>query len=70
MIIAVGGGSVIDMAKLIIFFKNKKHPYTDHFTSNLKSAVQKSDYIFICVGTPTLKNGRAANLTFVFIKLP
>lgn len=37
LIIAVGGGSVIDMAKLIIFFKNKKHPYTDHFTSNLKS---------------------------------
>ena len=36
------------------------------FTSDLKSAVQKSDYIFICVGTPTLKNGRAANLNFVF----
>jgi alcohol dehydrogenase class IV len=37
LIIAVGGGSVIDMAKLIIFFKNKKYPYTDYFTSNLKS---------------------------------
>ncbi len=36
------------------------------FTSNLKDAVYKSDYVFICVGTPTLKNSRSANLTFVF----
>ena len=36
------------------------------FTSDLKDAVYKSDYVFICVGTPTSKNSRAADLTFVF----
>ena len=36
------------------------------FTSNLKSAVEKSDIIFICVGTPTKKNGNSANLNYVF----
>ena len=36
------------------------------FTSNLKSAVEKSDIIFICVGTPTKKNSNSANLNYVF----
>ena len=36
------------------------------FTSDLKKAVQNSDIIFICVGTPTKKNGISANLKYVF----
>ena len=36
------------------------------FTSNLKESVLKSDIIFICVGTPTSKKNRSANLQFVF----
>ena len=36
------------------------------FTSDLKSAVEKSDIIFICVGTPTKKNSNSANLNYVF----
>ena len=36
------------------------------FTSDLKTAVQKSDIIFICVGTPTKKNSNSANLKYVF----
>ncbi len=36
------------------------------FTSNLKKAVQNSDIIFICVGTPTKKNSNSANLKYVF----
>ena len=36
------------------------------FTSNLKLAVEKSDIIFICVGTPTKKNSNSANLNYVF----
>ena len=36
------------------------------FSSNLKDCVIKSDIIFICVGTPTKKNGRDADLTQVF----
>ena len=35
------------------------------FTTNLKLAVQKSELIFICVGTPTSKNG-SADLKYVF----
>ncbi len=36
------------------------------FTTDLKHAVQKSDIIFICVGTPTNKNNNSANLKYVF----
>ena len=36
------------------------------FSSNLKDSVIKSDIIFICVGTPTKKNGNDADLTQVF----
>tara|TARA_Y100000590_G_scaffold405590_1_gene494039 strand:+ start:5638 stop:6918 length:1281 start_codon:yes stop_codon:yes gene_type:complete len=35
------------------------------FTTNLSDAVKKSDIVFICVGTPTAKNG-SANLNFVY----
>ncbi len=43
-------------------FKQKKL----FFTTDLKLAVQKSDIIFICVGTPTNKNSNSANLKYVF----
>ena len=36
------------------------------FTSDLKKAVQNSDIIFICVGTPTKKNSNSADLKYVF----
>ena len=36
------------------------------FTTNLKLAVRNSDIIFICVGTPTLKKSRSADLRQVF----
>ena len=36
------------------------------FTTNLSDAVKKSDIIFICVGTPTLKKSRIADLQYVF----
>ena len=36
------------------------------FTTDLKSAVEKADIIFICVGTPTNKNSNSANLNYVF----
>jgi len=36
------------------------------FTSNIKLAVKSSDIIFICVGTPTSKNNKSANLHYVF----
>jgi UDPglucose 6-dehydrogenase len=36
------------------------------FTNNLKEAVSKSDIIFICVGTPTKKNGVSADLSQVY----
>ena len=36
------------------------------FTTNIKSAIKKSDIIFICVGTPTSKKTNSANLKYVF----
>ena len=36
------------------------------FSTNLKESVIKSDIIFICVGTPTKKNGNAADLRQIF----
>ena len=36
------------------------------FTSDLRSAVKNSDIIFICVGTPTLKKSRSADLRNIF----
>ena len=36
------------------------------FTTNLSDAVKRSQIIFICVGTPTKKNGNAADLSQVY----
>ena len=36
------------------------------FSTNLKDSISKSDIIFICVGTPTKKNGSAADLNQIF----
>jgi UDPglucose 6-dehydrogenase len=37
-----------------------------NFSNDLASSVKKSDIIFICVGTPTKKNGNSADLTQIF----
>jgi len=36
------------------------------FSTDLKDSVSKSDVIFICVGTPTQKNGKAADLSQIY----
>ncbi len=36
------------------------------FTTDLKKAINKSDLIFICVGTPTKKNSLKVDLSFVY----
>jgi len=36
------------------------------FTSNIVDALNKTDIIFICVGTPSMKNTSAVDLSFVF----
>ena len=43
-------------------FKNKRLK----FSTNLKDSISKSDIIFICVGTPTKKNGSAADLSQIY----
>jgi UDPglucose 6-dehydrogenase len=43
-------------------YKNKKL----QFTTDLKKSVSESDVVFICVGTPTKKNGSAADLSQVY----
>ena len=36
------------------------------FSSNLKDSILKSDIVFICVGTPTKKNGNGADLSQIY----
>ena len=36
------------------------------FTSNIAEALNKSDIIFICVGTPSKKNSSSVDLSYVF----
>ncbi len=36
------------------------------FSTNLNDSISKSDIIFICVGTPTKKNGNGADLSQIF----
>ena len=36
------------------------------FSTNLKDSIKKSDIIFICVGTPTKKNGKDADLSQIY----
>ena len=43
-------------------YKNKKLS----FSSDLRESVRNSDIIFICVGTPTKKNGSSADLSQVY----
>ena len=43
-------------------FKNKRLK----FSTNLQDSILKSDIIFICVGTPTKKNGSAADLSQIY----
>ncbi len=43
-------------------YKNKRL----NFTTDLVSAVKKSDIIFICVGTPSKRNSKKADLSQIF----
>ena len=43
-------------------YKNKRLK----FSTNLKESISKSDIIFICVGTPTKKNGNGADLSQIY----
>ena len=36
------------------------------FSSDLETSIKKSDIVFICVGTPTKKNGKSADLSQIF----
>tara|TARA_B100000900_G_C20589426_1_gene721024 strand:+ start:822 stop:2123 length:1302 start_codon:yes stop_codon:yes gene_type:complete len=42
--------------------KNKRLSFSD----DLKNSVKKSDIVFICVGTPTKKNGSSADLSQIY----
>ena len=43
-------------------YKNKKIK----FSTDLKNSIKKSDIVFICVGTPTKKNGIGADLSQIY----
>jgi UDPglucose 6-dehydrogenase len=37
-----------------------------NFSTDISSSIKNSDIIFICVGTPTIKNSNKANLKYVY----
>ena len=43
-------------------YKNKRLS----FSTDLKKSIKESDIIFICVGTPTQKNGNSADLSQIY----
>ncbi len=60
------GGSVIFEPGLDEIIKKNFKAKRLLFTTNLKKAVQKSDIIFICVGTPNKKKTDEVDLKYVF----
>ena len=48
-----------------LILKNYKNNRLN-FSTNLKDSVSRSDIIFICVGTPSKKNGNGADLSQIF----
>ena len=48
-----------------LVFKNYKNKRLK-FSTNLCDSIKKSDVVFICVGTPTKKNGNGADLSQIF----
>ena len=60
------GGSVIFEPGLDEIIKKNFDAKRLLFTTNLKKAVQKSDIIFICVGTPNKKKSDQVDLKYVF----
>jgi len=48
-----------------LVLKNKKNNRLK-FSTNLKDSISKSDIVFICVGTPTKKNGSGVDLSQIF----
>ncbi len=51
------------LKEMILRNKNQKRL---NFTSDINNSIKKSDIIFICVGTPTIKSTNKANLKYVF----
>ena len=63
LIIAVGGGSVIDIGKLINFFSKKNKP----FTSLFKSVLNKEDkYSFVAIPTTAGAGSEATHFAVVY----
>jgi UDPglucose 6-dehydrogenase len=48
-----------------LVFKNYKNKRLK-FSTDLSNSIKKSDVVFICVGTPTKKNGNGADLSQIF----
>lgn len=63
-IIAVGGGSVIDIAKLILFFNNKSKPYFDSFKSNLN---EQDKHPLIVLPTTAGSGSEATHFAVVYV---
>ena len=64
-IIAVGGGTAIDIAKLVLFFNNKSKPFTDFFKSNLN---KQDKYPLVVLPTTAGSGSEATHFAVVYVK--
>jgi alcohol dehydrogenase class IV len=62
-IIAIGGGSVIDIAKLVNFFNKKSKPFTDNFNSTLS---EKDKAPFVAIPTTAGAGSEATHFAVVY----
>ena len=62
-IIAIGGGSVIDMAKLVNFFNNKSKPFRGNFNSSLR---EKDKAPFVAIPTTAGAGSEATHFAVVY----
>ena len=64
LIIAVGGGSAIDIAKLILFINNKSKPFTDFFKSKLN---KQDKYPLLVMPTTAGSGSEATHFAVVYV---
>ena len=63
LIIAIGGGSAIDIAKLVNFFNKKSKPFTGNFTSTLS---EKDKAPFVAIPTTAGAGSEATHFAVVY----
>lgn len=66
LIVAVGGGSVIDIAKLVNFFKTKEKPFINQFNSDFR---KNESCPFVAIPTTAGAGSEATHFAVVYVNM-